>query len=91
MIDFPLPGPTERRSLWLSHLGDNHVIPMGELNKLAATADLTGGQIRNAVLSAAVLAQNEERSIAYSDLLQGLVGEYQKLGRQPPAELKNGT
>ena len=88
VIDFPLPGPDERRSLWRSHLGPDHELPHAELNKLAATAELTGGQIRNAVLAAAALARDGRRPIAHADLAQGLVAEYQKLGRQVPVELQ---
>lgn len=87
IIEFPLPGPEERRSLWQSHLGENHHLTPKDLNQLAATADLGGGHIRNAVLAAAVLARGEERAIAFADVVQGLAGEYRKLGRQMPTEL----
>ncbi|WP_088889361.1 ATP-binding protein [Leptolyngbya ohadii] len=90
IIDFPLPGLDERRSLWLSHLGSDHQLAADQINQLAATADLGGGHIRNVVLAAAVLAQSENRSIAFSDVVQGLAGEYRKLGRQSPTELKVG-
>lgn len=88
IVEFPSPGPEERRRLWLSHLGKNHCLTDGELNQLAATADLCGGHIRNVVLAAAVRAQADNRLIRYADLAQGLVGEYRKLGRQLPAELR---
>jgi hypothetical protein len=51
-------------------------------------ADLTGGQVRNAVLSAAVTAQARGGPIALDDILQGLKSEYRKLGRQLPDELR---
>jgi hypothetical protein len=88
IIDFPLPGPEERRALWQSHLGLNHQLSNRDLNQLAATADLCGGHIRNAVFTAAVLAQAESRAISYTDIAQGLMSEYRKLGRQMPVELK---
>jgi SpoVK/Ycf46/Vps4 family AAA+-type ATPase len=88
IIEFPLPGPEERRSLWQSHLGTHHGLAQKELNQLAATTDLGGGHIRNVVLTAAVLAQSEERPIEFQDILQGLGGEYRKLGRQMPVELR---
>jgi hypothetical protein len=88
IIDFPLPGPEERRLLWLSHLGTNHRLAQPEINQIAVTADLGGGHIRNAVLTAAVLAQAAARPIEYNDVVQGLIGEYRKLGRQMPVELK---
>jgi hypothetical protein len=87
IIDFPVPGPLERRSLWQAHLGAHHSLSTRELNQLAATADVMGGNIRNAVLTASVLARAEDRPVAYGDVLQALNDEYRKLGRQLPVEL----
>ena len=50
-----------------------------QLNLLAAIAELTGGQIRNAVLRGAVAAAQNERSIQYRHLLTGVASEYRKL------------
>jgi hypothetical protein len=88
IIDFPLPGPEERRALWQAHLGGRHELTQRQINQLAAVADLSGGYIRNTVLSAAVLAHETERPISYADIVQGLQAEYKKLGRQLPIELK---
>lgn len=88
IIDFPAPGPEERRLLWQSHLGTNHHLAQRDLNQLAATADISGGHIRNVVLTAAVFAQNEGRPIRYDDIIQALTGEYRKQGRQMPLGLK---
>jgi hypothetical protein len=87
IVEFSMPGPDERRALWLSHLGSRHQLTQSELNQIAATASLGGGHIRNAVLMAAVLAQDAGRSIGYGEIVQGLMSEYRKLGRQMPAEL----
>jgi hypothetical protein len=91
IVEFPLPGPEERRLLWLSHLGSNHRLSHRDLNQFAAAADLAGGHIRNAVLTAAVLAQAANRPIEYADVYLGLSDEYRKLGRQTPAELVRTT
>jgi hypothetical protein len=87
IIEFPAPGPLERRALWQSHLGTNHSLSPREMNQLSASVDLYGGNIRNAVLAAAVLARAESRRLTYQDVLQGLSDEYRKLGRQLPADL----
>jgi SpoVK/Ycf46/Vps4 family AAA+-type ATPase len=87
IIEFPLPGPDERRALWLSHLGNGHSLGMSQVNQLAAAVDLGGGHIRNAVLSAAVQAQARGTPIAYSDLAIAISDEYRKLGKQTPADL----
>jgi hypothetical protein len=87
IIQFSAPGPEERRSLWLSHLGAHHALGQQELNQLSAIADLCGGEIRNAVLTAAVVANAAARPIAYADIICGLAGEYRKLSRQMPLDL----
>lgn len=87
ILEFPAPGPEERRGLWSAHLGIGHAVTSAELNRLAATVDLAGGHIRNVVLTAAVVAQHAGRSITLADLLVGLSAEYRKLGRHVPSEL----
>jgi hypothetical protein len=88
ILSFPLPGPEERRALWLAHLGPNHGVNTAQLNVLAAIAELTGGQIRNAVLRGAVAAAQDGQGILYRHLLTGVASEYRKLSRQLPKELK---
>jgi len=87
VLEFPLPGADERRALWLAHLGRSHALAPAELNRLAALADLAGGHIRNAVLTASLLARRDGRPVALSDCLRGLHEEYRKLGRNPPPAL----
>jgi hypothetical protein len=88
ILSFPLPGPEERRALWLAHLGSEHNVNNGQLNLLSAVAELTGGQIRNAVLRAAVDAAQDRKSIQYCHLLAGAASEFRKMSRQLPNELK---
>jgi hypothetical protein len=88
VLEFPQPGPEQRRALWESHLGAKHRLSQGQVNQLAALADVGGGQIRNAVLAAAVLAHAAGRPIERGDVLAGLASEYRKIGRQMPVELK---
>jgi hypothetical protein len=89
IVDFPLPGPEERRALWQSHLGASHTLSARELNQLAARIDVAGGHIRNVVLSAAVLAHGDAAPVGWAHVVQALGGEYRKLGRQLPAELQH--
>ena len=91
IIDFPAPGPQERRALWYSHLGSQHELSTAKINQLSATLDICGGHIRNAVLAASVLAQNEQRQINYQDVIQGLKLEYKKLAKKLPVELVKGS
>ena len=91
IVEFPLPGPQERRALWQAHLGEGHDLDLAQINQLAAACDLAGGHIRNAVLGAAVAAASEGRRIALADVLWGLADEYRKLGRQFPAQLRRAA
>jgi hypothetical protein len=91
IIEFPAPGPEERRELWIAHLGTGHDLDPAALNQLAATVDLAGGHVRNAVLAAAASANGAGRALTASDLVRGIAGEYRKLGRQLPAGLTAGV
>jgi hypothetical protein len=87
IIDFPQPGFKERKRLWHSHLGQR--APDEEtIRALASHCDLTGGQIRNAVLAAAG-TQSNQGLIETGRLVQALQREYQKLGRSMPSALDN--
>lgn len=90
VVEFPAPGPEERRALWLAHLGEGHALTPVQINQLAIAADFTGGHIRNAVLTAAALARWAGRAITYADIIEGLAGEYRKLSRPVPGELQSG-
>ncbi|MFD9100236.1 ATP-binding protein [Streptomyces virginiae] len=56
VIDFTAPGPAERLAIWNLHLPREHGVAEPFLRDMAARCALTGGQIRNAVLHAAVLS-----------------------------------
>lgn len=88
IIEFPAPGPEERRALWLAHLGDGHRLDAAVLNRLAASCDLAGGHIRNAVLAAAAIARQRGDAMTEIDLVAALAAEYRKLGKPLPAGLE---
>jgi hypothetical protein len=87
IIDFSAPDAQARRDLWLAHLGTASACDATQINRLAALADLSGGNIRNAVLAAAARAGARRMPIAFDDVAAGVRGEYRKLGRTPPLEL----
>jgi SpoVK/Ycf46/Vps4 family AAA+-type ATPase len=91
IVEFPPPGPEERRELWRTHLGDHHELGPAAFNQLAAICDFAGGNVRNAVLCASLLARAAERRIRLPDIVAGLAVEYRKLGRTLPAELGPAT
>lgn len=85
ILEFPAPGPEERRALWLAHLGEAHALSTAELNRLAGGCDLAGGNIRNVTLAAKAIAARDP--IGMQAILMALASEYRKLGKQPPAGL----
>jgi hypothetical protein len=87
IIEFPLPSPDERRALWLAHLGAHHAVEPSELNRMASLTGLAGGHVRNAVLTAALLAREDGRAIKFEDCVRGIEIEYRKVGRQVPGGL----
>jgi len=82
VVDFPLPEEEDRLRLWRQFLAPE--VPHDEdidLDFLASAFDLTGGNIRNATLTAAYLAADAGRPLRMPDLIRGTEREYQKLGR----------
>jgi AAA+ superfamily predicted ATPase len=88
VIDFPMPGPAERLRLWNGFLLET--LPRGpdvDLAFLAQKFAVAGGDIRNAVMCAAVLAAGDGTSIGMRHLVYGLWRELQKGSRLiEPAE-----
>ncbi len=82
LVEFPVPEEEHRRELWERCLGPH--APRAEdldLDFLARSFELTGGNIRNVTLAAAFLAAAEGRPISMADLIRGTGREYRKLGR----------
>jgi SpoVK/Ycf46/Vps4 family AAA+-type ATPase len=82
MVDFPVPDEEHRRELWERCLGA--CAPRADdldLDFLASSFELSGGNIRNVTLAAAFLAAADGRPISMADLIRGTGREYRKLGR----------
>jgi len=91
IIDFPLPNPKERRAIWLNHLGSFHTLSKGNINQLAMQCELSGGHIRNVVLTAAVMAKSRKERISFETVIYALSDEYRKIGKQLSPELMKVT
>jgi SpoVK/Ycf46/Vps4 family AAA+-type ATPase len=86
VLDFPKPDAAQRHTLWtrLIHglAGDHAVRALGGLiDKLAAELELTGAQIKYAVLTAVFAARRDGTPIAADHILRGLDREMAKEGR----------
>ena len=88
MIDFPLPNAADRLRIWEGMFpADAARAPDIELARLAEPLEMSGGEIKNAVLAAAYLAAAEGAPIAMRHLRRAVLREMQKNGRVLGAEL----
>jgi hypothetical protein len=82
ILDFPMPQAAERRRIWEGMLpSDAEREPQLDLETLARDYEVSGGEIRNSVLSAAFIAANEGAPIGLRHLKRGLRRELIKTGR----------
>jgi SpoVK/Ycf46/Vps4 family AAA+-type ATPase len=82
VIEFPLPDVAHRYGIWKQHFPAD--APIGEdvdLVYLAERFTLSGGGIKNVVVSAAFLAAAEGRPIRMRHLIHATRREYEKSGR----------
>ena len=81
LLDFPMPDEAGRRRLWARHLPPS--LPVAgdlDLDFLARSFRISGGNIRNIVATAAYNAAAAGRPVSMADLIKGTEREYRKLG-----------
>jgi AAA+ superfamily predicted ATPase len=81
VAEFPMPGPDERAQIWERHLVASHLGDDVDLPQLGQRFALAGGDIRNAVIAAALLAADDGCAISMRHLVLGVVREMLKAGR----------
>ncbi|MCX6243082.1 MAG: ATP-binding protein [Bacteroidetes bacterium] len=86
VLEFPRPDARQRGEIWVKIL--QKILPQesgfsfnGELGILASQVEITGAQIKFAVLSAAFSAKREQKPIGMAHLLRGIERELMKEGR----------
>lgn len=85
-VRFHLPAPQERWRLWQVHLPSGHAVGAAELESVALRYELTGGQIRNATVQAALLALGRNgEPVSAADLTEAIHKEFRKSGAAVPA------
>ncbi|CAG7638881.1 ATP-dependent zinc metalloprotease FtsH [Paenibacillus solanacearum] len=82
IIKYPFPDAAQREQLWRSTFPP--LLPVGDIDYtfLAQTFDLSGGSIKNIVLTASYLAASERESVSMKQLIEGTIQEYKKTGKQ---------
>jgi SpoVK/Ycf46/Vps4 family AAA+-type ATPase len=81
VAEFPVPGPAERKEIWQRLMPPDHVDADVDVDFLARTFTLSGGEIRNAMLTAAFLAADGDSHVGMAQLCVGIHRELQKSGR----------
>ena len=82
IIDFPFPGPEERRQIWRQAFPAE--VPVdGELDFdfLAGAFELSGSNIKNSALHAAFLAAASGEAVSMRHLIAGVRNEFEKSGK----------
>ena len=83
-IDFRPPASLDRQRILLAHLPENHTISQSFLDEIAMRCTLSGGQIRNIVLHAALLAGDKQ--ISERDIYRAVEREYRQMGGLCPLQ-----
>jgi hypothetical protein len=86
VVEFPLPGETERRDLWALHLPAERLGACVDLDVLARLYPIPGGWIRNAALAAAFVAAAAGDRIRQAHLVASVRREYEKAPLPFPGE-----
>jgi hypothetical protein len=87
VVEFPKPGPVERRHLWgmmLAAIGVTTEPLTATLDRLAESHDLSPAQIKGATLSVRYAALAARRAVTAADLEEGAARELTKEGRAAP-------
>jgi hypothetical protein len=84
VVEFHAPDAAERAWIWQLHLPPLHAVDSPYLEEVAGRCALTGGQIRNAVLHAALLAVTDGGTIGPAQLAEAVQREYRKAGAVCP-------
>ncbi len=86
VVAFPMPGVAERRALWMRAFPA--AAPLDgdlDLDAIAETFELSGGNIRNIAIAAAYCAASDGVAIGRRHVLGAVARELEKLGRAPIA------
>jgi hypothetical protein len=80
VVNFHAPVAAERWQIWQLHLPATDAIDHALMEAIASRCVLNGGQIRNAVLHASLLALNDGGVINSGQLVAAVQREYRKSG-----------
>jgi len=86
IVKFPFPDARQRELLWKTSIPSE--MPAEELDFafLARTFELTGGPIKNIVLTAAYMAADEGAPVSMRHMIEAVIQEYKKTGKLFPKD-----
>jgi hypothetical protein len=84
VVEFQPPQPAERWEIWQLHLPAPNAVDPDFLNEVATRCVLGGGQIRNAVLHASLLALDARAMVDTAMIDAAVRREYRKVGAVCP-------
>ena len=84
VVEFRPPEAEERWNIWQLHLPPHHTVDAGWLQNTVLRCNLTGGQIRNAVLHASMLALDGNGAVGTLHADVAVRREYRKMGAVCP-------
>lgn len=91
VVDFRPPEAQELWSIWRLHLPPEHAVDESLLSEVVRRCALSGGQIRNAVLHASLLALNNGGVLTSEYLEAAVQREYRKSGAVCPLRSQGET
>ncbi len=91
VVPFLPPQPEERLQILELHLPTDHGVSIDFMETIALRCQLTGSQIRNAVLHATLLALDEDATLVDRHLDVGVHSEYRKAGGLCPLDRTPGN
>ena len=84
VVEFPLPGEADRLRLWRGIFPDEAPLATDvDLEFLASSFPLAGGDIQNVALDAAYLAAADRSTIGMSHLVRAMARQVAKQGKTP--------
>lgn len=89
VVSFVKPQPQERLLIWQLHLPGDNGVDYALLEEVAVRCAMTGGQIRNAALNAALLALDQGETVTGFHLTEAIRNEYRKAGAICPLRESN--
>ncbi len=85
-VEFVRPGRAERMQLWKGLIPDSMPVDVDvDLARLADRFDLSGGEIRNAVVEAAYCAAVEDAAVGQRHFEHGVATQFARSGRMMPS------